>query len=74
MNTCRVLRRLGLNRMRNMEPVAPARRYERVHSGEPKRLDPRRTSCGSATNSNELHKRGMSFRARQSSATRQPRA
>jgi transposase InsO family protein len=30
----RVLRRLGLNRMRDLEPAEPVRRYEREHPGE----------------------------------------
>ncbi len=30
----RVLRRLGLNRLRALEPAAPVRRYERQHPGE----------------------------------------
>ena len=30
----RILRRLGLNRMRDLEPAAPVRRYEREHPGE----------------------------------------
>src|SRR5882672_12445535 len=30
----RILRRLGLNRMRDMEPAEPVRRYEREHPGE----------------------------------------
>jgi transposase InsO family protein len=30
----RILRRLGLNRMRDLEPAEPARRYEREHPGE----------------------------------------
>jgi transposase InsO family protein len=30
----RVLRRLGLNRMRDLEPAEPVRRYERVHPGD----------------------------------------
>jgi transposase InsO family protein len=30
----RILRRLGLNRMRNLEPADPVRRYERDHPGE----------------------------------------
>jgi transposase InsO family protein len=35
----RILRRLGLNRMRDLEPVEPARRYEREHPGELIHLD-----------------------------------
>jgi transposase InsO family protein len=30
----RILRRLGLNRMRDLEPAEPVRRYEREHPGE----------------------------------------
>ena len=30
----RILRRLGLNRLRSLEPVEPVRRYEREHPGE----------------------------------------
>jgi transposase InsO family protein len=30
----RILRRLGLNRMRDLEPAEPVRRYERAHPGE----------------------------------------
>jgi transposase InsO family protein len=30
----RVLRRLGLNRLKHLEPAAPVRRYERQHPGE----------------------------------------
>src|SRR5438105_10069878 len=30
----RILRRLGLNRMRDLEPAEPVRRYERQHPGE----------------------------------------
>jgi len=30
----RILRRLGLNRMRDLEPAQPVRRYEREHPGE----------------------------------------
>jgi transposase InsO family protein len=30
----RILRRLGLNRLRNLEPAEPVRRYERDHPGE----------------------------------------
>jgi transposase len=30
----RILRRLGLNRMRDLEPAEPVRRYERDHPGE----------------------------------------
>jgi transposase len=30
----RILRRLGLNRLRNLEPAEPVRRYEREHPGE----------------------------------------
>jgi transposase InsO family protein len=30
----RILRRLGLNRMRDLEPAGPVRRYERDHPGE----------------------------------------
>src|SRR3984893_13377558 len=30
----RVLRRLGLNRIRDLEPAEPVRRYEREHPGE----------------------------------------
>jgi transposase-like protein len=30
----RILRRLGLNRMRDLEPIEPLRRYERAHPGE----------------------------------------
>jgi transposase InsO family protein len=35
----RVLRRLGLNRMRDLEPAEPARRYERAHPGEMIHID-----------------------------------
>ena len=35
----RILRRLGLNRMRDLEPVAPARRYERAGPGEMIHID-----------------------------------
>jgi transposase InsO family protein len=31
---CRVLRRLGLSRIRDLEPAEPVRRYEREHPGE----------------------------------------
>jgi hypothetical protein len=35
----RILRRLGLNRLRDLEPPEPVRRYERVHPGEPIHID-----------------------------------
>jgi transposase InsO family protein len=35
----RILRRLGLNRMRDLEPAEPIRRYEREHPGELIHLD-----------------------------------
>jgi transposase InsO family protein len=35
----RILRRLGLNRMRDLEPAEPVRRYERQHPGELIHLD-----------------------------------
>jgi transposase InsO family protein len=35
----RVLKRLGLNRMRDLEPAQPVRRYEREHPGELIHLD-----------------------------------
>jgi hypothetical protein len=35
----RVLRRLGLNRMRDLEPAVPERRYERKSPGEIIRID-----------------------------------
>jgi transposase InsO family protein len=35
----RILRRLGLNRMRDLEPAEPIRRYERQHPGELIHLD-----------------------------------
>jgi transposase InsO family protein len=35
----RVLRRLGLNRMRDLEPAEPVRRYEREHPGEMLHID-----------------------------------
>ena len=35
----RVLQRLGLNRMRNLEPAPPVRRYERKEPGEMIHLD-----------------------------------
>lgn len=35
----RVLRRLGLNRLRDLEPAEPVRRYEREHPGELIHLD-----------------------------------
>jgi transposase InsO family protein len=35
----RVLRRLGLSRMRDLEPAQPVRRYERAHPGELLHLD-----------------------------------
>lgn len=35
----RVLRRLGLNRMRDLEPVEPVRRFERAHPGEMIHID-----------------------------------
>jgi transposase InsO family protein len=35
----RILRRLGLNRMRDLEPAEPVRRYERAHPGEMIHID-----------------------------------
>jgi transposase InsO family protein len=35
----RILRRLGLNRMRDLEPAEPVRRYEREHPGDMIHLD-----------------------------------
>ena len=35
----RILRRLGLNRMRDLEPAQPVRRYERDHPGEMIHID-----------------------------------
>jgi len=35
----RILRRLGLNRMRDLEPAEPVRRYEREHPGEMIHID-----------------------------------
>ena len=35
----RILRRLGLNRLRDLEPAEPVRRYEREHPGELIHLD-----------------------------------
>jgi transposase InsO family protein len=35
----RILRRLGLNRMRDLEPAEPARRYEREHPGDMIHID-----------------------------------
>lgn len=35
----RILRRLGLNRMRDLEPVEPVRRYERQHPGDMIHID-----------------------------------
>lgn len=35
----RILRRLGLNRMRDLEPAEPVRRYERDHPGEMIHID-----------------------------------
>lgn len=35
----RILRRLGLNRMRDLEPIEPVRRYERAHPGEMIHID-----------------------------------
>jgi transposase InsO family protein len=35
----RILRRLGLNRMRDLEPAAPVRRYEREHPGDMIHID-----------------------------------
>ena len=35
----RILRRLGLNRMRDLEPAEPVRRYERAHPGDMIHLD-----------------------------------
>lgn len=35
----RILKRLGLNRMKALEPVAPVRRYEREHPGELLHID-----------------------------------
>jgi transposase-like protein len=35
----RVLRRAGLSRMRDLDPVEPVRRYERAHPGEMMHLD-----------------------------------
>src|ERR1700756_3718756 len=35
----RVLRRLGLNRIRDLEPAEPVRRYEREHPGEIIQID-----------------------------------
>lgn len=35
----RILRRLGLNRMRDLEPAEPVRRYEREHPGDMIHID-----------------------------------
>ena len=42
----RILRRLGLNRIRDLEPAEPVRRYEREHVGE---LKARQFRCAQAT-------------------------
>jgi len=41
----RILRRLGINRMRDLEPAEPARRYERQAPGEMIHLDIKKLGC-----------------------------
>lgn len=67
----RVLRRLGLNRMRDLEPAEPVRRYEREHPGDMIHIDIKKLG-----RFNQVGHRMTGDRTRQSSrrGTRQGKA
>lgn len=67
----RILRRLGLNRLRDLEPAEPVRRYEREHPGELIHIDIKKLGkfnrighriTGDRTGQSRLRARGCGFR------------